>query len=246
MPSRFKFEQTKGLFITGTDTGVGKTLLAGAIVERLRTQGRSVGVFKPIATGCRREREGFVSDDAEFLAQCAESEGPLSEINPVRYQEPLAPWVATERSGCEINWEDMQRAYADLAQTHQGMIVEGIGGVMVPLMRDYFVLDLMVDMNLPVIIVARSTLGTLNHTLLTVNQCRQRGLSIRGIVINGYRAETADIAQETNTRVLAELSGAPVLTVMPYEKSTCVERGLLGEEVSAAVGLVRWGDLIDA
>jgi len=239
-----QFVKGNGLFITGTDTGVGKTMVAGAIAQQLAERGRQVGVFKPIATGCRMTREGLVSTDAEFLAHCVDSPFSLDQINPIRYQEPLAPMVAVEQTGRQIDWETLELAYNNIVDCSEVVIVEGIGGLMVPITRDYLVLDMMADMNLPVVIVARSQLGTINHTMLTIHACRQRKLQIAGIVINGYRADCDDTAQQSNPQVIQDISGVPVLAVIPYDTDSCVERGVLADQVKAAAQLVSWEDLL--
>lgn len=237
------FRRGRGVLVTGTDTEVGKTVVAGAIARCLAQAGHSVGVFKPVASGCQRRREGLVSEDAEFLSHCSGSAEPLEVINPVRYHEPLAPWVAAQRSGVELDRAEMCRAYNYLAGQSEVMVVEGVGGVMVPLGRDYAVLDLMVELALPVVVVAASRLGAINHTLLTVEASRARGLEVLGVVINGYQAEGASLAQETNPRVIAEVGGVRVLSVIPFDQETCVSKGRLGREVMAAASLVDWWEL---
>ncbi|MBN2211475.1 MAG: dethiobiotin synthase [Sedimentisphaerales bacterium] len=234
-----------GIFITGTDTGVGKTLVTGAIAWCLRKSGLKTGVFKPVATGCEHRREGLVSRDAEFLSHCSDSELPLSIINPVTYSQPLAPWMAAQKAGQPINWQVIADAYRQVVAAGDVVLVEGIGGAMVPLERDFLVLDLMAAMQLPALIVARAGLGTINHTLLTVEVCRKAGLEVMGIVINGYNSDSTDESQESNPRVLRDLTGLPVLSVIPYEKDSCVEKGLLGVEVLGAVRLANWVELIE-
>jgi dethiobiotin synthetase len=239
-----QFQSARGIFVTGTDTGVGKTVVAGAIAHQLRKAGNSVGVFKPIATGCKVRREGLVSPDAEFLAHCSDTVSPLEQINPVRYREPLAPLVAAERVQTEIDWDSVQLAYRNIIEQHDQVVVEGIGGVMVPIQPDYLVLDLMVDLALPVVIVARSGLGTINHTLLTLEACRERKLKVLGIVINRYQADSSDTAEETNPRVIAAVGRIPVISIIPDDKETDLQSGRLGSEVITAAGLANWADLI--
>ncbi|MCP4710723.1 MAG: dethiobiotin synthase [Planctomycetes bacterium] len=242
MKSRVNFSCATGVFVTGTDTEIGKTVVAGAIAKCLSLEGRRVGVFKPIATGCRRSREGLVSEDAEFLAHCSNCENPLDQINPERYLEPLAPIVASERANQEIDWENVQLGYENIVKSNDVVVVEGIGGVMVPICQDYLVLNLMRDMALPVIVVASSRLGMINHTLLTINICRNNNLSVIGVVINNYNTDKATVAEETNPRIIAEVGNVRVLTVMPYDTSTCVEKGVLGSGVLGAARLCNWAD----
>ncbi|MBN1764737.1 MAG: dethiobiotin synthase [Sedimentisphaerales bacterium] len=240
-----RFKRVKGLFVTGTDTGVGKTLVAGAIAHQLAGEGMKVGVFKPVATGCRLEREGLVSRDAEFLAHCCDSRFSLDEINPIRYKQPLAPSVAAEMSQREIDWDKLQIAYQNISKGSDVTIVEGIGGVMVPLARDYMVADLIKDMGLPVLIVARNSLGTINHTLMTVELCRNKGIKIAGVIINQYITDSCDTSEETNPRIISEISRIRVICVIPYDKISCVEEGRLGREVISAVSVVNWQEWME-
>ncbi|MDD4890434.1 MAG: dethiobiotin synthase [Phycisphaerae bacterium] len=232
-----------GLFVTGTDTGVGKTVVAGGIAVVQRQAGRRVGVFKPIATGCRRDSKfglvsyiastlanpdrgndgaGLVSSDAEFLAWCAEASVPLSKINPVRYAEPLSPLMAARRSDQPVDFEAIAENYAVIAASSDAVIVEGIGGLLVPIAEKLTVLDLAEAIGLPLVIVARPALGTLNHTLLTVQAARSRNLEIAAIAISRYDPHSADLSEESNPAVLAELTRLPVVCV-PDDPETRVE-----------------------
>jgi dethiobiotin synthetase len=185
----------RGLFVTGTDTGVGKTLIAGAIARRLRQIGRRVEVFKPVATGCRRDRGiGLVSEDAEFLAACAESRRTLAEINPVRYATAVAPNVAARREHREVDLQAIFDAYSSLGggstgQAPDAVIVEGVGGLLSPITDDFWVIHFARMTGLPLVIVARPGLGTINHTLLTLHAARSAGLNVAGVVVNDYLLE---------------------------------------------------------
>ena len=205
-----------GLFVTGTDTGVGKTVVAGGIADWFRRQGTRVAVLKPIATGCEWRREGLVSADAEFLAHCADSPHPLDLISPQRYAEPLAPAVAAERAGQPVDWGAVQRSLDLMTRDSDVIIVEGVGGVMVPLDDRYTVLDMARWLGLPSVVVAKPGLGTINHTLLTVEALRPAG-RVAGVVINRYPAENASVAEETNPRVIGRWGRVPVLCVVPEE-----------------------------
>ena len=235
-----KLPQKNGLFITGTDTGVGKTLIAGGIVFVLRQQGLKVGVFKPIASGCRAEREGLISDDTEFLAMCAETDYPLSVITPVTYKTPAAPITCIDMENRPIDYEALAASYRYLCDACDVVIVEGIGGAMVPIDEEHTVLDLAAEFNLPMVIVARPNLGTINHSLLTIEAVRHAGLSVAGLVISGYNAETADIAEETSPDVICNFSDTPLLAVVPYDVHSNVEHGHLGRPVTEALSLCDW------
>lgn len=232
-----------GLFITATDTGVGKTLITGAIARLLRNAGKKVGVLKPVASGCRRTREGLVSADAEFLAVCAATEYPLSVITPVCYTTPAAPWVCAESEGRAVDFEAIAAAYRYLCTTCDVVLVEGIGGAMVPLTETETILDVAAAMDLPTVIVARPNLGTINHTLLTLAAVRAAGLPVAGVVINGYNALTASVAEETAAEVISRCGQTAILAVVPYDEDSCVEEGRLGDAVLEVMAQCDWNGL---
>ena len=208
----------KGYFITGTDTGVGKTLVAGGIAALFKNKGTNVGVMKPIATGCKRVDNNLVSDDAVFLKSIAEVEDEYALINPVNFEQPLAPSIAARLSNTKIDIEKVRTSYDILCERHDYMIVEGIGGLLVPIDEYYFVVDMAEEMELPVIVVCSPTLGTINHTLLTVSYARQHGLDVKGIIIN-ESAENCDIVvKDTNTDEIKRLTGLPIIGTIPFDK----------------------------
>jgi len=190
-----KLPRLRGLMVVGTDTEVGKTLIAGAIAHCLKRSGRRVEVFKPAASGCRREREGLISTDAEFLAACAESRRTLAEISPVRYAAALAPNVAAEREHRPVDLAAIFESYARLEGACDCVIVEGVGGLLCPINDEFWVIHLAKMLCLPLVIVARAGLGTINHTLLTLYAARSAGLEVAGVVINRYRIDPAAAKQ---------------------------------------------------
>ena len=206
-----------GLFITATDTEVGKTVVAGAIAHWFARRGNRVGVFKPAATGCRRVREGLVSDDAEFLAACADTSYSLDVVCPQRFAEALAPAIAAERAGVALNWEAVRQALREIQGASDMMIVEGVGGVMVPMDSQHLLIDVIAALELPAVVVARPGLGTINHTLLTLSALSAAKIPIAGVVINRYPADSAGVVEETNLRAIEKWSKVPVLTVVPDE-----------------------------
>ena len=230
-----EFVKARGLFVTGTDTEVGKTVIAGGIARVLKDKGQRVGVFKPVASGCRSDRGGLVSPDAEFLAHCADSAQTLDQICPVRFREPLAPEVAVQRGAEPIELEIIRTYYNRLAAGKEVMIVEGIGGLLVPLSQELLVADLAGQMDLPLLIVAKPGLGTINHTLLSIEAARARGLRVAGIVINSYVADTASVAEETNPAAIERASGVKVLAIVPRDLQTNVARGTIGPGVLFAL-----------
>lgn len=228
----------KGLFITGTDTGVGKTVVAGALAAALRARGMDVGVMKPVATGCPRRREGLVSEDAEFLAKAADVLDPLDEICPIRLAEPLAPTVAAARAGVALDLAPMWRAWRRLRKAHAVMLVEGIGGALCPVTPNRSVADLAQTFRLPVLVVARPGLGTINHTAMTVEVLRARGLEVAGIVINRYDHDTEDVAALTGPDEIQRATSVPVLGLVPDDPATDFGAGVVGEDALAAAGQI--------
>ena len=225
----------RGFFITGTDTGVGKTVVAAALAIVLRESGRDVGVFKPVATGCVRRREGLVSEDAEFLAKAAEAPETLEEISPIRFEVPLAPTVAAARAGVETDLDPMWEAWRRLRDAHEILLVEGIGGILCPVTPAMSVADLAKEFRLPLLVVARSTLGTINHTALTIEAARARGLAVAGVVVNRYNHESPDLAEMTSPDEIQRVTGARVLGLVPEDRATDFRAGVVGPDALAAV-----------
>ncbi|MDP6957975.1 MAG: dethiobiotin synthase, partial [Planctomycetota bacterium] len=157
----------RSIFITGTDTGVGKTVVATGIAKALTKKGLDVGVMKPFATGGVEQNGTLISEDAVALRNSVLNPDPLDLINPICYHTPLAPKVAARVEGKEQRLNLVDRAWDQLKERHSTMIVEGIGGLLVPLRKKFFVVDLAKKLELPLVIVTRPSLGTLNHTLMT-------------------------------------------------------------------------------
>ena len=248
----------RGLFVTGTDTEVGKTLVAGAIARHLRARGRRVAVFKPAASGCRRDRGQLISADAEFLAACADSADALSDIAPLRFAAPLAPNVAAEREGAPIDLEVMFDAYRRVTAAADVVIVEGVGGLLCPLSDELWVVHLARLMRLPLVVVARAGLGTINHTLLTLHAARSAGLYVAGVVVNRYppdllidvrQGNTAgwaeDLSTLTNPHQIAVRGQTGVLAIVPDEADNSVERVTIAPETQYAIDQTDWDALAD-
>ncbi|MHC4184469.1 MAG: dethiobiotin synthase [Planctomycetota bacterium] len=243
MPIDLKLPKKAGLFITGTDTGVGKTVVAGAIARILADKGLKVGVFKPIATGCRRDWEGLVSYDTEFLANCANSNLALATITPVGYVTPAAPIVSAAHEGRPIDFVGVANAYRQVCEDSDIVIVEGIGGVRVPLTEEFDLLDLAVELGLPVVVVSRPNLGTINHTLMTIDCIRAAQLKIAGVVINGYDGTKAEVAEDTVGQVITQCSGVGILGVVPFDETVSIEQPSLGETVLSSLLDCDWAKL---
>ena len=191
-----------GLFITGTDTGVGKTHTLTQLLRLLRGSGVSCAAMKPICCGDRR--------DAELLLAASREELTLDEVNPVSLKTPVAPLAAALAEKVDIDIDAVLNAFAQLQERVDQVFVEGVGGWLVPIRPDYFVADLAVDMKLPVLVVAQNRLGCLNHTALTVQSVVDHGLSCAGVVLNDPPSLN-DPATRTNRDILGTIINAPIL-----------------------------------
>lgn len=207
---------SKGIFITGTDTGVGKTIVAATLALVLRMKGVRVGVMKPVTSGCREEEGRLVSDDAELLCTAA-GIACSDDTAPYLLAEPLAPAEAAKRDGVRIDFSRIKECYERLAAAYDVVIVEGAGGLMVPLAGGLLVADLARELALPLVVVARPGLGTINHTVLTCLCARQVGLEVAGVIINDY-PEQPGLAEQSAPHQIGALCGAPVLGLWPHRE----------------------------
>ena len=206
----------RGFFITGTDTNVGKTYVASGLASTLRAKGVNVGVMKPAETGCRTQKGALVPADARALIKAAGVRDALSLVNPFRFSKSLAPSVAAGLEHTVIEPDRILSAFQVLSRRHPFMIVEGAGGIMVPLTAGYLFLDLAEALGLPVVIIARPGLGTINHTLLTISALRERRIAIAGVVINDLKGGRQGIAETSNPAVIQSLSGVPIIGRVPF------------------------------
>ena len=205
-----------GIFITGTDTEIGKTVVAGGLAAALKAAGVNVGVMKPIASGGIQHKGRIVSEDAIFLKSAAQVDDALDLINPICLRHPLAPSVAAEIEGVSVDLRQIDDALAQLCQRHQFMVVEGVGGIAVPIRDDALVANMAQRFQLPLIVVARPNLGTINHTVLTVEFARSYNLEICGIVLNASQEESKGLAEKTNPKELERLTRLPILGTVPF------------------------------
>ena len=206
---------TKGIFITGTDTGVGKTLLAASLAAFLRDRGYRVGVMKPAETGCPESDGTLIPQDALRLKEAAGCAEPIETICPYSFAEPLAPSIAAERSNRKIDVDLLLSTYGEISAKYDVTLVEGAGGLMAPLLPSYTYADFARVLKLPVLVVAANKLGVINHLLLTLEHASCRGLKVLGYVLNRISNENS-LAAETNREVLFGLTGVPCLGELPF------------------------------
>jgi len=204
-----------GFFVTGTDTGVGKTIITGALARALRMSGRSVGVFKPVESGCAVRENELVPEDAVFLKKMACCPEDLHAVCPYRMKHALAPGVAAALEGIEIDVARITAAFRTIQNRYDIVLVEGAGGLMVPVAGNLLTSGLITALKLPLLVVARLSLGTINHTLLTVKQAQHSGISVAGIILNQLSPETRN-AEDTNPAVIRKFTDVPIIGQMPY------------------------------
>ena len=199
-----------GVFVTGTDTGVGKTVVSCALARALRAAGRDVGVLKPAETGV--PPEGAL--DARALREAAGVEDPLEDVCPVQLALPAAPTVSAEAENTRVDLDVIRSAWGRLRKRHEVMIVEGAGGLLVPLADKCTMADFAAELELPVVVVARAALGTINHTLLTLEAIEKRGLPLAGVVISHATGVLTD-ADAQNLGALRTALGARLAGEIP-------------------------------
>jgi dethiobiotin synthetase len=214
----------RGLFVTGTDTGVGKTVVAAAICAALAARGERVAAFKPAVTGLDEPASGGWPHDHELLAQAASAGQAPEGVAPHRFGPPLSPHYAAELAGAAIDPPGLVEAARDAAGGADALVCEGVGGLLVPLTPGYLVRDLALDLGLPVVVAARTGLGTINHTLLTVESARAAGLEVPAVVMTPWPGRPEPI-EVSNRRWVERLAGVPVSGLPPTAPRSLAEAG---------------------
>lgn len=191
----------KAYFITATDTEIGKTFITAGLGYVAQKIGVSVGISKPISCG------GI--EDALFYKQRLQLKNSIDQINPVKFRQPLSPYAAMKTENIRIDINKIRKSVHQLMVNRELVLVEGLGGAQVPIKKDYFVADLIKDLRMPCIIIGRAGLGTINHTLMTIETLKKRKIKIAGIILNCYSGK--ELSERTNAKVIEELSGIKVI-----------------------------------
>jgi dethiobiotin synthetase len=207
----------KGLFITGTDTGIGKTWISAAIMQLLKAQHQSVIGMKPIASGCELTAAGLRNEDALLLQQQSSIEIAYEQINPYAFEPAIAPHIAAAQSGVTIDIQHIKQTYQALSQQADWVIVEGVGGWLVPLNQYETIADLAAALDLPVILVVGMRLGCINHALLSAASIEQSGSKLAGWIANFVDPQMAE--QQQNLLTLQQRIAAPLLGSVPYQQT---------------------------
>ena len=209
--------KTQNLFVVGTDTGVGKTIVTALLALHFQSRGVDCGVMKPFASGCEIVGEKLESEDARFLLNATGAADEMDCVNPARWLEPLTPLVAAQRANDESDYWSRARAALGVLQARHGtMIVEGVGGLLAPIAKrdEKFLtnLDWAKENEMPVVVVARRCLGTINHTLLTLGVLQAHNIKIAGLIFcDAEPIAENDVAAQTSPALIAEISGVPIL-----------------------------------
>lgn len=202
-------------FITGTDTDVGKTYVTAGLAVTLRKMGIDVGVMKPFAAGTA-QRNGFKSEDVEILSNAAKVDDPESLVNPQFFPIPASPYTAYKKLKIKPKVSTVLANFKKLSKLHDLILVEGMGGLMTPILKNYFIASLIKDMNIPTVIVTSSRIGTVNHTLMTCIMCKKYKIPIKGIIINNF--ENGYSVPQLK-KDLEDLTGVKVLGSIPFIKN---------------------------
>jgi len=204
----------KSLFITGTDTDVGKTYITAGLAITLRKMSIDVGVMKPFAAGVA-QKKGFKSEDVEILSNAAQINDSESLVNPQFFPISASPYTAWKKLKIKPKIPLILSSFKKLSKMHEMMLVEGMGGTLTPILKNYYVTNLIKDMKIPAVIVTRSKVGTVNHTLMTVMLCQKYKIPIKGIIINNF-----DKGYPINQlkKDLESLTGIKVLGSIPFIK----------------------------
>ena len=205
------------LFVTGTDTGVGKTVVTSAIVRYWHSQGRNVGAYKPVASGCETDPHGSPYwGDVEAYYTALDGKFARDRICPQTFSAPLAPPIAARQEGRVVDSQLLLNGAAWWQTQVDSLLVEGAGGLLSPLTETESNADLAIALGLPVLVVARTGLGTINHTLLTVEVAQRRGLQVIGVIMSTAQPTPGDESVNSNPEELARRCPAPFLGVLPY------------------------------
>ena len=216
---------SNGLFITGTDTGVGKTIVAATLARILRLRGVNVGVMKPVTSGCVERNGELISEDAELLAWAAGVDC-TDDVAPYCLRQPISPVEAAQLDGVKIDFSAIVASYRRLSAQHEFVIVEGAGGLMVPLNGGLLIADLVKQLDLPLLVVARPNLGTINHSVLTCFAAGQMDIEVKGVMVNRFPANPG-LAEKGASHQIGSLCGAPILGIwddLPGSQEEIVER----------------------
>ncbi len=213
----------KSYFITGTDTDVGKTWIIAGLARAFRNMGVNIGIMKPFAAGTL-QKTGFKSKDVEILSRAAKVNDPENLVNPQFFPIPASPYTAMKNSEVhvKVNVDLILQNFKKLSSIHDSILVEGMGGIMTPILKNYYVTNLINDLNLETIIVTRTRIGTLNHTIMTCKMAKKYGIHVRGIIINQIDLDGYDV--DVLKDDIEDVTGFSVLGTVPFFKTFDIDQ----------------------
>ncbi len=224
-----------GIFVTGTDTGVGKTVITAGLMAALLKEGVDAVAFKPVQSGAKRTGNGLVSPDAAFYLKAAAVSADVSDYSLYCLEQPLSPHIAAEMDGVNIEVEPIIKRCREYMERHRVLLVEGAGGICVPLDRSgYTMADLARKLGFPLLVVARPSLGTINHTVLSIKYAQMKGLRVAGFIFNNV-FRMAGLMEKDNAQMIELMTGVPLLGMVPHLPGLDVDGGFAGP-LADAVG----------
>jgi dethiobiotin synthetase len=212
----------RGVFVAGTDTGVGKTILAAAVCAALAARGERVAAFKPAVTGLDEDPPEGWARDHELLASVASAGQSATDVSPHQFGPPVSPHYAAELAGEQLEPSELLAKAREAGENADALVCEGVGGLMVPLTSGYQIRDLVLDLDLPLVIAARPGLGTINHTLLTLDSARMAGIDVRGVVLTPWES---DGMTESNRDTISLIGNIAVSLLPPTTRERLAEAG---------------------
>ncbi|MCC7508555.1 MAG: dethiobiotin synthase [Planctomycetes bacterium] len=222
-----------GIFITGTDTGVGKTIVSAGLILALKARGLNVGYMKPVESGCQVLDGEVVASDVRFVREVCGIRDDMDLMCPYRLKAAAAPSIASRLEDIHVDISYIVDQYFQLSLMHEIIVVEGVGGLMVPLNNNEVVTDLILQLGLEAVIVAKPGLGTINHSLLTINMAKMMGISVQGLIVNGFGKDVIGLPERTNPDEIQHFGNVPVLGILPWLKdldfNACKPGTLLSE-----------------
>ena len=207
------FFSLKSYFVTGTDTGIGKTLFTAGLARMMKNSGINVGIMKPFATGIP-QKTSYKSEDVAILVEASGTTDDENLVNPYFFPIPASPYMAANKLKTTIDVSLVLERFEKLQSIHDVMLVEGIGGIMTPILKDYCIADLIKDMNLETLVVTGSRIGTVNHIVLTCDACKKYGIKTKGIIINDHNNDGYDMVDLKHD--MTNLTGLDVLCTIPH------------------------------
>jgi len=221
----------RAIFVSGTDTGIGKTRATLALLEAFKSRGLTVAGMKPIASGCEERKSVLTNQDALAIQSCSSGQIEYADINPYAFAPPIAPHIAAARAGITVDPLAIQDSFHKLAKTYDRIVMEGVGGWRVPLSMDYSTVDLVNSLHLPVVLVVALRLGCINHALLSFECMQNDAVTVAGWIANRLDPDYGETAE--TIQFLEQHIQAPLLGILPFQPSCNAESLVAAIDISS-------------